>query len=151
MLSWVLLRDRRTAEQPFVFANVHFDHRGEQARVESARLIRERGMELQDQYPTILCGDFNTTEDGKPYRVLVNAEEVGGAKLMDSFRVLHPKRSPHEATFNGWQATRQGSRIDWIVHTPEWVTLNAFINYTSEGGRYPSDHYPVEAVLRLKP
>jgi len=64
--------------------------------------------------------------------------------------VIHPERTPNEATSTGWRPTRQGSRIDWILHSPDFITLNAGINYTQETGRYPSDHYPVEAVLRLK-
>ncbi len=151
MLSWVVLRDRRGDGQPFVFANVHFDHRGVQARIESAKLIRRKAAELAGQYPGILCGDFNTTEDGQPYQVLVKGKGFGGPEFVDSFRVIHPERSPNEASFHGWTGGRAGSRIDWIIHTPEFATLNAMIDYTNDGGRYPSDHYPVEAVIRLKP
>ena len=28
--------------------------------------------------------------------------------------------------------------------------LQSVINYTNDAGRYPSDHYPVQAILRLK-
>ncbi len=40
MVTWVRLRDRRGGDRPFLFANTHFDHRGSQARLESARLVR---------------------------------------------------------------------------------------------------------------
>ena len=46
--------------------------------------------------------------------------------------------------------SEQGKRIDWILHSDDFVTLNAAINYTQEAGRFPSDHYPVEATVRLK-
>jgi endonuclease/exonuclease/phosphatase family metal-dependent hydrolase len=150
MLSWVLLRDHEVPERPFVFANVHFDHRGPQARLESARLIRQRAAEIQDEYPVVLTGDFNTTEDDPPYAVLVKGEGFQNRRLIDTYRAIHPERSPNEASFSRWIGVRPGSRIDWIVHSPEFNTLNATINYTQEMGRYPSDHYPVEAVLRLR-
>jgi endonuclease/exonuclease/phosphatase family metal-dependent hydrolase len=150
MLSWVVLQDRRAPQRPFVFANVHFDHRGLQARLESARLLRQRAADLQEQFPIVLTGDFNTTEDDPPYAVLVGGQGFGNLPFVDAYRVIHPERSPHEASFSNWTGVRQGSRIDWIVHTPHFHTLNATINYTQEGGRYPSDHYPVEAVVRLK-
>jgi len=151
MVSWVALRDRLGDDRIIIVANTHFDHRGPAARLESARLIRQRMEGLAEPYPVILTGDFNTTEDDAPYGVLVRAEGFTGRKLIDTHRVIHPERSPLEASFNGWRGVREGSRIDWILHSPEFTTVNAGINYTQDRGRYPSDHYPVEAVLRLTP
>lgn len=150
MCSWVLLRDRLVEDGAFVFGNTHWDHRGKQARLESARLIREKINELKGELPVILTGDFNTTEDDPPYAVLAGARE-GGEPLLDAYRIVHPRRGPDEASFNGFAGTREGSRIDWILHSPEFRTLNAMIDHTHELDRYPSDHYPVEAVLRLIP
>jgi len=150
MLSWVVLRDHHAPQRPFVFANVHFDHRGPQARLESARLIRQRAADIQDEFPIVLTGDFNTTEDDPPYAVLVRGEGFQNLPFIDTYRAIHPERSPNEASFSRWIGVRPGSRIDWIVHTPQFKTLHAAINYTQEEGRYPSDHYPVEAVLRLR-
>jgi endonuclease/exonuclease/phosphatase family metal-dependent hydrolase len=149
MLSWVALRDRRDGAE-LVFANVHFDHRGQQARLESARLIRRNAAKVPYGFPIILTGDFNTTEDDAPYAALVKGEGFGGNAWVDTYRVIQPERSENEASFSGWRATRKGSRIDWIVTTPDVKTLDARINYTQEDGRNPSDHYPVEAILRLK-
>lgn len=151
MVSWVRLRDRQGGSGSIVFANAHFDHRGEQARLESARLIRQRAEAVAAEYPVVLCGDFNTTEDRQPYAILMGGEETNGPKAIDSYRALHPQRSPDEATFHNWTGRRAGSRIDWILTSPHFEVLQAAINYTSEQGRYPSDHYPVQAVVRLKP
>ena len=41
IVSWVRLRDR-IGERDLTFANTHFDHRGREARLESARLIARR-------------------------------------------------------------------------------------------------------------
>ncbi|MEC7200043.1 MAG: hypothetical protein VXW84_05360, partial [Verrucomicrobiota bacterium] len=70
--------------------------------------------------------------------------------LIDAYRVIHPAPMDDEASFSRWVGHRAGKRIDWILHSNDFVTLHANINYTQEGGRYPSDHYPVEATLRLK-
>jgi len=150
MCSWVLLVDREGGAEPFVFANVHFDHRGPQAREESARLLRQQADTVAAPYPVVLTGDFNTTEDRRPYAVLTEAN-AGNPRFVDSYRIIHPERSPNEASFGAWVGVREGDRIDWILHSPEFTTLNALINYAQEQGRYPSDHYPVEAVLRLNP
>ncbi|MBT5925753.1 MAG: endonuclease/exonuclease/phosphatase family protein [Verrucomicrobia bacterium] len=151
MLSWVALRDLKSPNQKeFVFANTHFDHRGKEARLESAKLIRRRAEEIMDNYPIILTGDFNTTEVLAPYAALCKAEGFNGKPLIDSYRVINPEPNDQEASFSRWVGHRPGKRIDWILHTDDFVTLNAAINYTQEAGRFPSDHYPVEATVRLK-
>jgi endonuclease/exonuclease/phosphatase family metal-dependent hydrolase len=152
MLSWVVLRDKKAVgyQKELVFANTHFDHRGKQARLESAKLIRQRAEEIMNDIPIILTGDFNTTEDLAPYAALCNAEGFNGKPLVDAFRVIHPEGSDNERSFGAWVGRRDGKRIDWILHTDDFVTLNAAINYTQDAGRYPSDHYPVEATVRLK-
>lgn len=152
MLSWVVLRDKQAVgqQQELVFANTHFDHRGKQARLESAKLIRQRAEQIMNDIPIILTGDFNTTEDLAPYAALCKAEGFNGKPLVDAFRVIHPEASDSERSFGAWIGRRDGKRIDWILHTDDFVTLNAAINYTQDNGRYPSDHYPVEATVRLK-
>jgi endonuclease/exonuclease/phosphatase family metal-dependent hydrolase len=44
-----------------------------------------------------------------------------------------------------------GERIDWIVASPQFQTLNAEIGRRMPAGRFPSDHWPVTARLRLQP
>ena len=146
MLSWVILRDRKGGGRRFAFANTHFDHRGSQARLESAKLIRRWAESVE--MPVILAGDFNAGEDSDPYNVLARANGV--ASFVDSYRAIHPKKCLREGTFSQWIGRREGSRIDWILHSAEFLTLNASINYMNEEGRYPSDHYPAQAILRRR-
>ena len=150
MCSWVILRDKKGDGRPFAFANAHFDHRGKQARLESAKLIRERAEGIEDEVPVIIVGDFNNGEDDAPYAALVKGSESGGKPFVDSFRTIYPKRGDQEGTMSQWRGNRLGRRIDWVIHSPKFVTLNATINHTNEDGRYPSDHYPVQAILRRR-
>lgn len=150
MASWVKLSDKQDAGKQLVFINTHFDHRGKQARLESAKLIRERADQfVADGLPVIITGDFNTTEDLTPYEALTGAGADGADGFVDSYRAAHPVRQSDEASSSRWTGHRDGSRIDWVLHSPDFVTLQSSINYTNEEGRYPSDHYPVQAVLRL--
>lgn len=151
MVSWAKLRDKKNRGAEFVFLNTHFDHRGKTARLESARLIRKRVEEfLKNKLPVIVTGDFNTTEDDQPYAALVAGKSGNKIPLIDSYRKTYPDRSPNESSFTAWNGRRNGTRIDWILHSSEFRTLQSVINYTNEEGRYPSDHYPVQAILRLK-
>ncbi|MFT7634198.1 MAG: endonuclease/exonuclease/phosphatase family metal-dependent hydrolase, partial [Mariniblastus sp.] len=151
MVSWVELSDLSNDGAKFIFLNTHFDHRGKVARLESARLIRKRAEEIMGKgLPLIVTGDFNTTEDRQPYQELISGSQGNQVPLVDSFRQTYPKRSPEESSSSRWTGNREGTRIDWVLHSQEYRTLQSVINHTNEAGRYPSDHYPVQAVLRLK-
>jgi len=151
MVSWVLLRDHQAGDRELVYANTHWDHRGPKARLESARLIRQRAAEAPPDVPIILTGDFNTTEDRAPYALLVRGKgATDNVQFLDVYRVVHPQVDPEEATFNRWHPVTQGKRIDWILCTPPLQPVWAKINRVREGDLFPSDHYPVEAVLRWK-
>lgn len=152
MVSWVRLRDRKDPEsEPFVFANAHFDHRGKKARRESAKLMWRQHMSGQPDEAVIFTGDFNAGEGSAPYKALVEGAgqvKEGERPIIDTYRAIHPERQADEATFTRWVGNRAGARIDWVLHSDQFTTLSAAINYTNDGGRYPSDHYPVQAVLR---
>lgn len=148
MVSWLRLRDKTNGRVLFI-ANTHFDHRGDEARLNSARLVRQRLPELAQDNPIVVIGDFNCTEDSEPYSVLVSGEDEGRMKLADAYRAIHPDRSEKEATYHGFRGDREGSRIDWILHGLGLQTLAAGIDTAHEGLKYPSDHFPVTATLRL--
>jgi len=148
--SWARLRETATGRE-FVYANTHFDHRGVVARREAARVLSEQLGPIAAGVPALLTGDFNINEDNPAYAVLVRPAGPAAIRWIDSYRTLHPQRQPDEASFHGFQGTVQGSRIDFVFHTAHFRATAAPIDRTSRDGRYPSDHYPVTAVLELQP
>ncbi len=152
MVSWVQLEDLKNDHRQFVFLNTHFDHVGQEARVQSARLIRERAGEFLKKkgLPVIISGDFNATEDDAPYRELTGQSSRDLPVLIDSYRQANPVRQNNESTSSRWNGNREGSRIDWILHSDAFATIDSVINHLHDGPRYPSDHYPVQAVLRIR-
>jgi endonuclease/exonuclease/phosphatase family metal-dependent hydrolase len=146
MVTWVRLRDRKSHRR-FVWLNTHWDHVGAQARVESAKLVRRWLIEHASSTPVVITGDFNSGEDSPQYRFLLG-EDGDKLKLIDTYRRLHPVRQPDEASFHDFTGKREGSRIDWILCSPSFKPLEATIDRFSQGGRYPSDHFPVTAVLQ---
>jgi endonuclease/exonuclease/phosphatase family metal-dependent hydrolase len=128
---------------------MHWDHISEPAREKSAALVRKRLARLGGDLPLIVMGDLNAHEDSLAVKELVGANDSTGRKLADSFRELRPERSTNESSFNGWKGTVEGSRIDFILHTREFTPVAAEIVRTSYDGRWPSDHYPVIATLKL--
>ena len=137
----VHLTDRKTGGKKLTFVNTHFDHRGKVAREEAAKIIKKRVDNLGDGVRVVVAGDFNSGEGSKPYQLLV------GGNLLDTFRVTKPKRTDKESTFTAWNGRLVGNRIDWLLCSPNLRVLSAEIDRTHFEGRYPSDHYPVTAVL----
>lgn len=150
MVTWVKLRDKlQPKAKPVMFFNTHFDHRGEQARVESAKLIRRKVEEAGKNCRIIVTGDFNAGEGSGPYQALFGASEGKPSQLADAYRVAHPTREANEGTFSGFKADAvTGPRIDWIGVSREWQVVKSEIDRTQRDGRTPSDHFAMTAVLR---
>jgi len=126
--------------------NVHLDHRGAQARLESARLIARRLASRKHADPVILIGDFNTGPSSPPIRALLDDPALG---LIDAWRAANADE-PERSTFNGWAETCTGDRIDYVLTTKALNIDTCDIDDSKPNGRWPSDHAAVRAVLRWK-
>ncbi len=150
--SWVRLRDRQSLTgHEILYLNTHFDHRGTEARVESARLIRKWLSDQAAECRVIVTGDFNAAEGSEPYNALFGAtadNDAGLLPLVDALREVKPVATADEGTFTGFDAEQiHGARIDWIGCSPDWRILSAVVDRTSHDGRTPSDHAAVIAVV----
>ena len=71
------------------------------------------------------------------------------APFGDTSRVLHPDIKD-VGTFSGFKVGSIGpDKIDYILVQPGTEVLSAEIDRFSRNGRYPSDHFPVTARVRL--
>lgn len=140
MVSWVKLFDRRN-ERAVYFLNTHFDHRGQQAREQAARLIVERIGRFESDVAVIFAGDLNSAPDSNPVRAL-------GDTLVDSFASVHAEKEG-QGTFNGFRGRKSGPRIDYVFASKNLKPISAAIDHREFEGKTPSDHYPVTAVLRF--
>lgn len=149
LCSWVRLREKSTGRE-LVFANTHFDHKGVIARQEASRVLSKQLSTVAKGVPAILIGDFNITEDNPAYTVLVRPDVPGAIAWIDAYRSLYPTRSAEEASFHGFKGGTTGSRIDFVFHTSHLKATASEIDRTVRDGRFPSDHYAVTAVLKMK-
>jgi endonuclease/exonuclease/phosphatase family metal-dependent hydrolase len=155
MATWVRLRDRRDPRaRPILFLNTHFDHRGQQARLESARLIRRRVEVWARDHRVIVTGDFNAGEGTEPYLALFGPSGAGkdgdatASPLTDTYRAVVAVRGSEEGTFSGFKVENlRGPRIDWIGSSREWKVRDARIDRTQRDGRTPSDHFAVTTIV----
>ncbi len=147
MVTWVKLGPRDGGQTVYWF-NTHFDAFSRRVRAKSATLMRERVIQIAGAMPCVVTGDFNTGPGSTPYRTLMAVQTPLASSLHDVFRVAHPVATRKEGTvhfFTGW---RGGPRMDWILATAQFQTLDAEIDRTRGPRGYPSDHFPVTARLR---
>ncbi len=117
------------------FANAHFDHRGAIARIRSAELLTRLLTDEPDR-PWVVVGDLN---------------DVPGSECLQVFdRAGFTSALPVDAgpTFHGFLGADRG-QIDHILVGPGIEVLDAGVDRSKRNGRWPSDHYPIWARLRL--
>lgn len=118
--------------------NTHLDHKSEHARLESGKIMAAKIAEASDRL--VVTGDFNVATGSPVYDFFCT--ELG---LRDS-----AVDAPGEdiGTFHRYRGPRAGApRIDWILTGPGLRARSTRINTHSDDGDFPSDHFPVEAVL----
>ncbi len=144
--SWVKLEDRESGQTLHVF-NTHFDHKGEEARKNSARLILDRiasitlGASGESQSPVVLCGDFNLPPDSEPIKLI-------SASLRDAFLVSELPPHGSVATFHGFTYDDlPRERIDYVFVSEE-LRVSRYAALTDSRNRaFFSDHLPVLVTL----
>jgi endonuclease/exonuclease/phosphatase family metal-dependent hydrolase len=148
--SWLKLRDRRSGIE-FLMVNTHFDHRGPEARLQSAHLLTRKVDELARsgtrRLPVILTGDFNCRPDDAPYAAIVKPANAALA-LLDA---QHASRTPHQggdSTSNAFEAISPGAKIDYVFVRDVAVDAHR-IEDPRIGQRFVSDHQPIVVVAEF--
>jgi endonuclease/exonuclease/phosphatase family metal-dependent hydrolase/ketosteroid isomerase-like protein len=135
MAVWVEIESVDGGE-PIRVYGTHFDHRGEVARLESARLIARHA---EDGPPAVVMGDLNLQEESEPLGVFFDRG------YRSAFRVAHPQSEL--GTFNGFRDASGGRRLDHILLDPRLEPLAAEIFDEQVNGVWPSDHFAVSALV----
>jgi endonuclease/exonuclease/phosphatase family metal-dependent hydrolase len=144
--TWVRLLDTQTGTEFHVY-NTHFDHVGQTARENSARLVVERLKALSAGSPVLLTGDFNAPDTDIVYGIL-----TGDGGLQDSGKRSQLPHHGPAATWHGFYpgAVDQPAGIDFIFTGGGISTLrHATLSEVMDNGHFPSDHLPVLAEVLL--
>lgn len=140
--SWGLLFDKFSKKQMYVY-NVHLDHQSQASREKSTEMLIRKIQSGKMNLPVVVTGDFNCGDKNQAIQNLISSG------LTDTYRKLIPPK-PDEGTFNGFKGDRSGEKIDFIFVNNEFEILSAKIDYTNRDGKFPSDHFPVIAVVKYK-
>ena len=139
--TWGLFEHIATGQR-FFMVNTHLDHESTTAQVEGMKLIEQKLLEYEWDYPLYLTGDFNVISTDKALD--------GVRKFMRNARTYATVRDANP-TVNGFGDSTSRKQIDHIYYSdylkvPEYYTIMDAYN----GVTYVSDHYPIYAIIKLK-
>ena len=143
--TYIKLEEYDSRRNFWVF-NTHFDHVGDEARKEAAKLIFDKIKELnEDKLPVVLTGDFNLTPDTDPMKWLMR-------KMHDTRGMSEVTPYGPEGTFNGFDFNSSPEkRIDYIFVNRKVGAVRKYSVLTDSYDRkYPSDHLPVFVEIWFK-
>jgi len=141
--SWVKLKEKATGQVLQVF-NTHFDHIGEEARKESARLILRKVEEISGaKGNVVLCGDFNLPPESAPVALITE-------KLNDAFAVSALPAYGSVVTYHGFTYDDPPrNRIDYVFVSRDVKVLRYGALTDSRDRAFFSDHLPVLVTLEF--
>lgn len=132
--TWTILKKKDTGKK-FVYLNTHLDHKGQEARKESIKLIVAKAEELTGgKLPVFITADFNSPTTNEIFKPM---QEV----MLDA-RVEAPA-TDERGTLNCWGTTPPGVVIDHIFYRGAEAQKFEVLRDKDYGAPYVSDHYPV--------
>lgn len=142
--TWAILQDKLTMKS-VIFLNTHLDHKGAEAQINGASLIKERLGRMSNGLPIIVTGDMNVNDESPVY-----AKFLTGIFQMNDVCKCAKKVSGPKHTFQGFGSVPDDklSKIDYIFVTPSVTVKSAQIHESALGGGFfLSDHNAHSAVV----
>jgi endonuclease/exonuclease/phosphatase family metal-dependent hydrolase len=155
--TWVILEDMYSGKY-ICHINTHLDHISEQARVNGSKLILDRWHTIADGLPTLVTGDFNSGRWIPPelgFKVPYTDDTLKlyeRAEFVDTYTLFHTdgfgSNTFHNFEGESYQPAHSYGlwRVDWILAQDLRATSCDIIR-DAEPPLFPSDHYPVVAVV----
>ena len=141
--TWVKLYDKVNKKEFLVF-NTHYDHIGVQARIESAKLIKQKIKDIAPKLPVVFTGDLNVTPETEAIATIKSF-------LQDSKEISKQMPYGPDGTFNAFKFDSPlKNRIDYVFVNKGFLVEKYAVLSDSKDLRYFSDHLPVFAELFFK-
>ena len=141
IVTWVILQEKITGKK-FAFINTHFDHIGQVARRESAKLLLSKTIEIAGSLPVFVTGDLNSTPESEPVQILTNP---ANSECLTNSRTVAPVVEGPAWTLHGFGSTPLGNRtiIDYIFIKNSVKVNHCSVIFENHNNVYLSDHNPV--------
>jgi endonuclease/exonuclease/phosphatase family metal-dependent hydrolase len=149
IVTWGKFKDKNNGRIFYIF-NTHFDHMGMTARKNSAQLIKKRIDSLCSGEPVIITGDFNSSVNSEPYRIITSQKGENKYLFSDSEIISSKKHEGPSATFTGFDLNKPPSELMDFIFVSNGIKVNSHETLSSKfNNHYPSDHFPVFAEVVL--
>lgn len=141
--------DNKTGRDFFLFST-HFDHRGEKARCQQAKILVSLVEKIANKKPFVIVGDFNAYENSQAINYIKSQNEFVDARTISKAKPIDMPHTFH--AFKGYnkRAENKFVRIDYIWLSKPSQALNYEVSNYNENGVYPSDHFPIVSDVVLK-
>ena len=148
-LTYAHLIDNKTGKDFFAFST-HFDHIGEMARRQQAKILMDLVAKIAGKKPFVIVGDFNARENSETINYLKSRAEIIDARVLSKAKPIDMPHTYH--AFKGFpkKAENKFVRIDYIWVSKPSQALNYEVSNYNENGVYPSDHFPIVSDILLK-
>ena len=145
---YIMLLERKSDGFRYYHVNTHFQpmNDGQKARANEATVVARLTDVLED-YPTFFTGDLNSSSEEEAHHILVGHRFYSTEVFADEILAGGSSWCGDYYDINRTWSDR-GSPIDYVYVKSPWVhTLSYKVIREPIGGMYPSDHFPVIAVL----
>jgi endonuclease/exonuclease/phosphatase family metal-dependent hydrolase len=148
VVSWAILKERKTGKE-IAFFNTHFDHKGQEARRNSAILLVSKVSEIAGKRPVIITGDFNGTPNSEPITIILDAKNP--IALINTSKVAQITYGPVWTFHNfGRAPLQERTEIDYVFISKHFSVHKYGVLAEAIDGVYLSDHCPVMVELIQK-
>ena len=155
IVTWAQLEDKNSGHKFYAF-NTHFDHRGVEARMESAILMSKKISEIAGDAPVIATGDFNIRKDhpslgNKLYENLIKSFKENSS-LENSAYISKSSGTSEGLTSTGFRPdweSKEGHAIDYVFVNDYFEVESHQVDKIVEGNLFISDHWPIVAKVSL--
>lgn len=139
--SYALLEDKQTGAR-FAHANSHFDHVGEVAQQNEAKLVSAFVRDKFADVPCAFTADMNVLPTSEPYRIMTASLRDAAVTCTDSVK---------RGTFHNAHPDKiTDSTIDYVLYAGAWEPVHFRTVTVGIDDRFVSDHFPVYADMKLK-
>ncbi len=145
--NWVRIKEKKTGNELRI-VNLHLDHVSGEAKIQQAKMVVDESAQYQSGFAQLLTGDFNTRYDSKVFQSV----REGGWK--ESYETIHGEKEAgftgHEFQGANYEKGPSKGRIDYIWYKGTIKPLSAAIIKDAVKGKYPSDHFFMQADFVVK-
>ena len=139
--TWAILENKETGEK-YIHMNSHFDHKGEEARSQSIKMIVEKSKEYED-IPAVFTADMNVREGSDNYK------EIAENSIFKDTKYTAKNADVYVTYHDRYPEKEDAKVIDYCFANEGFEAINYGVVTESPSEYYVSDHFPLYTDLKF--